>query len=82
MERGRREKGELLLEFPGAVDREQGGQGEELELAGGWRPCLLAEQRLRPWGQQGHRRAPRELGHGCSAGRRPRELHPCREQAP
>jgi hypothetical protein len=25
----------MLLEFLGAVDREQGGQGEELELAGG-----------------------------------------------
>jgi hypothetical protein len=30
------------LEFLGAVDREQGGQGEEPELAGGWRPWLLA----------------------------------------
>jgi hypothetical protein len=28
------------LEFLGVVDREQGGQGEEPELAGGWRPWL------------------------------------------
>ena len=52
MEERARGKVELLLEFLGAVDREQGGQGEEPELAGGWRPWLLAEQRLQPWGQQ------------------------------
>ena len=34
----------LLLEFLGAVDREQGGQGEEPKLAGGWRPWLLADK--------------------------------------
>jgi hypothetical protein len=41
----------LLLEFLGTVDREQGGQGEEPELAGSWRPR----------GEQGHRRAPRSF---------------------
>jgi hypothetical protein len=52
MEERARGQVKLLLEFLCAVDREQGGQGEEPELAGGWRPWLLAEQRLRPWGQQ------------------------------
>jgi hypothetical protein len=42
MEERARGKVELLLEFLGAVDREQGGQKEEPELAGGWRPWLLA----------------------------------------
>jgi hypothetical protein len=48
----------LLLEFLGAVDREQGGQGEEPELAKGRRPWLLAAK--------GRAGAP-----ACSPGARP-----------
>jgi hypothetical protein len=46
----------LLLEFLGAGDREQGGQGEEPELAGaGGHGCW------RPRGEQEHQRAPRSF---------------------
>jgi hypothetical protein len=77
MEERARGKVELLLEFLGAVDREQGGQKEEPELAEGWRPWLLAAK--------GRAGAP-----ACSPGARPwllcwasaKGTAPCRERAP